>query len=1093
MMKVYIRVLLALTLLLFAVSAGAQNRFAVRGKVLDNTTGEPILGATVVEVSEDNRFLNGTISDFNGDFVLEVQGENSIIKVSFIGFTEQRIELKGKSFYTVKLSEDVKQLAGVDIVATRKESDGLVSIPKRDMTGSSVTVDFSQMQEVAATTVEDAIQGQLGGVDIVMNSGNPGSGATFVIRGMSSLNGSKPLFVINGIPNRINVGDDFDFAAADQEDIGQLVSVAPADIKSITVLKDAASTAPYGSDGANGVIVIETKSGTKGKPQFNFDYKFNYRESPKSIPMLNGDEYITLQREEKFNPTGLYTLDDQLAQDPRYKDFYNYNKNTDWISAVTRSTLSHEFNFQVSGGGDKTTYMASVNYTTDNGTTISTGLERLSNRVKLDYKVSDKILFQAEFAYSKTEVDGTPDYNWEKDDRFGGKSAKNVRSMAYLKMPNMSIWEYDANGVKTGNYFTPYLNYQGKDNRQYFNPVAMAVLGMDDASRNQITTNFSMIYDILKGLQFKPMISYIYQNDIQDQFIPYNAMGASWLNDHNNVAQKTNEDRTQLLIRSQLNYYKTFNENKHVFNSGFTWDIFTNKATSLLTATRNTASVYLTNPAAIAPWTVIGMGEGVNRKVAGRGYVNYKFLDRYIASVNFSIEGSSRMGIEKRWGFFPSGSLAWRIGSEPVLEDLTWLGKETKIKYSYGIQGNDNGIGNFDRHALYSPENPYITNPVFVPKQVQLDNLKWETTTQQNIGLEADLFRDKLHVVFDTYKKNTTDLIWTKDNAYPLPFSSGYGSLKVYNSGEIENRGWEFSFDYEVFRSSDRKWIVRANGNVSQNTNRFISFPETMSMEKDGTLDNMKYPKKVNLGEPIGSFYGVQYLGVYAYTSDAIAYDASGSPIYDMSGEPLQMSYRSGERFFQWGDAIYADINRDGSIDILDAVYLGDANPKIFGGFGGSIEYKSFAFKFSFFSRLMFDIANMTALETEAMNDTDNLSKAVLYRKRFEGDNEQGVIPRAYWDNKYNSLGSDRYIEDGSFLRLNNVTLAWRVPKSFCAKLGIRSATMNLNGRKLMTWTNYSGQDPEIAPVGGDPFYIGADNSKTPVPKVISFSINVGF
>jgi TonB-linked SusC/RagA family outer membrane protein len=1091
MMKVYIRVLLALTLLLFAVSAGAQNRFAVRGKVLDNTTGEPILGATVVEVSEaDGRFLNGTISDFNGDFVLEVQGENSIIKVSFIGFTEQRIELKGKSFFTVKLSEDVKQLAGVDIVATRQQSDGLVSIPKRDMTGSSVSVDFSQMQEVAATTVEDAIQGQLGGVDIVMNSGNPGSGATFVIRGMSSLNGSKPLFVINGIPNRINVGDDFDFASADQEDIGQLVSIAPADIKSITVLKDAASCAPYGSDGANGVIVIETKSGTKGKPQFNFDYKYNYRESPKSIPMLNGDEYITLQREQRFNPTGLYTLADQLAQDPRYRDFYNYNKNTDWVSAVTRSTRSHEYNMQVSGGGDRTTYIASVNYTTDNGTTINTNLKRLSNRVKLDYKVSDKILFQAEFAYSKMNQELSPDYNFSGNNRFNGR---NVRSMAYLKMPNMSIWEYDANGVKTGNYFTPYLNYQGKDNREYFNPVAMAVLGMDDATRDQIVTNFSMRYDILKGLQFKPLVSYIYQNDTEDQFIPYSAMGANWLNPHNNVAQKINEDRTQLLVRLQLNYYKTFSENKHVFNSGFTWDMFTNKSTSLLTATTNTASVYLTNPAAVAPWSAIKMGEGENRKVAGRGYVNYKLLDRYIASVNFSIEGSSRMGIEKRWGIFPSGSLAWRLGSEPVLENITWLGKESRIRYSYGIQGNDGGIGNFDRHALYSPENPYITNPVFVPKQVQLENLKWETTTQQNVGIDAELFREKLRLVFEFYRKNTTDLIWTGQNAYPLPYSSGYSNLKVYNSGELENRGWEFSFDYDIFRSNDRKWIVRANGNVSQNSNRFISFPETMSMEKDGTLDNKKYPKKVNLGEPIGSFYGVQYLGVYAYTSDAIAYDAAGNPIYDMSGEPLQMSYRSGQNFFQWGDAIYKDINNDGSIDIYDAIYLGDANPKIFGGFGGSVEYKSLTFKFTFFSRYKFDIANVAALDTEAMNSTDNQSKAVLYRKRFEGDNLPGVIPRAYWDNKYNSLGSDRYIEDGSFLRLNNVTIAWRVPKSLCAKLGIRSATMNLNGRKLMTWTNYSGQDPEIAPVGGNAFYIGADNSKTPVPKVFSFSLNVGF
>jgi len=370
---------------------------------------------------------------------------------------------------------------------------------------------------------------------------------------------------------------------------------------------------------------------------------------------------------------------------------------------------------------------------------------------------------------------------------------------------------------------------------------------------------------------------------------------------------------------------------------------------------------------------------------------------------------------------------------------------------------------------------------------LQLNNLKWESVSQYNFGIELNLFSDRLYIESDIYEKITSDLRF--DN-YNIPRSSGFNVLKSFNGGNLSNQGWELMIDMKIIRNDNWRWSV--NFNTSQNINTFTKLPENFNTEKSTSIGNGEYPLRIVEGEPIGSFFGFRYLGVYPSDADAIARDADGNVLYDKDGIPIPMTYVE-TYTFKGGDPIYEDINHDGKIDLNDVVYIGDSNPNYIGGFGTSVRYKNFDISCNFHYRLGFDIINQVALETEGMNDKNNQSKAVLSRWRIQGQDEEGMLPRAYMDHPCNNLGSDRYVEKGDFLRLINVMMQYRVKREFCEKLNLRHINLTLSGRKLLTFTQYSGQDPEINQDAKDPFWIGVDQANTPPPKMFTFSISVGF
>ena len=1073
-----------LTILALFSHAGtyAQQKTIIRGRVIDKNDKTTIVGANVIEYDKDNRVVSGTVCNANGDFVLEMKDIRNIVKVSFIGYTASEVKVDPTKPIIIEL-ESSSHVMDEIIVTAQAKGRGLTNLDDRDKASSSVKMDLRDMKESGALSVADALQGRVSGLDILSAGGDPGSGFRIVIRGLSSIGNSKPLIVIDGIPQS-SVPQDFNLGSANIEDIGTLINISVQDIKSVEVLKDGASTAAYGSKGADGVLLIETHKGKKGNVKIDYTYKKSLNIQPPAIPMLNGDEYIMMQREEQHNKYGIYDIPEGIAYDRSYASFYNYSKNTDWIGALTTQGTTDDHYVSISGGGEKATYFTSLSYIDEGGTTINTGANTFSTRVNLDYQLSKKLRFSINFSYThilnKYSYDGLTDEN---------NKTRDIRTMAYIKAPNMSIWEYDSNGNPIGNYFTPINSYQGAGDK-YYNPVAVANLGKNDQLHNNLTNTFAAYYNITSWLTFMQTATFDLQGQKNSKFLPYNAIGQDWLQWNVNIADEQNQIFQNFKTQTQLSFNTPFTNKKHQLTGTFTWNTEQERTENMEVQSNKTPSVQIQDPSINGQINWMGSGLIEKRFLEGVMSINYKFDDKYLLQTILTEDAHTSFGSNNRWGLFSGVSAGWRFGKETFMKDLAFLGEESKLKASWGKSGRqpDDSYVRYSQYANPTDGVPqsYMGNLAVVPIQPQLSNLKWETTASTNLGIDLFLFKDRLSITADFYKKVTTDLLF-KD--YNLPKSSGFQTLKWFNGGALENNGWEAMVNYNIIQRKDL--LVSINLNISQNTNSFTKLPANFNNENSTDVGNGQYPKIIVPGDPIGSFYGFRFKGVYANDADAVAKDAAGKTMYDNTGAPIPMTYKD-SYVFRGGDAIYEDVNHDGKIDLNDAVYLGNSNPKFYGGFGPAFRYKNLSFRADFQYRVGADIINNIALQTQGMNDKNNQSKAVLRRWRAQGQSEPDILPRAYLDNPANNLGSDRYVEKGDFLRLVNVMLSYRLGQKFCDKLHVRTLSMSLSARKIYTLTKYSGQDPEVSQDASDPFWIGVDNSRTPPPQIITFALSIG-
>jgi TonB-linked SusC/RagA family outer membrane protein len=1073
MKKIRITIILIVALCNFSI-AFAQERTILRGRVIDKSDKTTIIGATVVEYDTEDRVVNGTITNVNGDFVLQMNNPSNKVRVTVIGYKPFDVTVDPSRTIMVELESSDVALGEVTIIAEARSASTLTNIADRDRASAAVKVDLMDMQDIGVISAADALQGKVSGLDIISASGDPGSGSQLVIRGLSSMGNNQPLIVIDGIP-QFRVSSSFDLSSADSEDISNLINIALQDIKSIEVLKDAASTAIYGSQGADGVLLIETHKGRMGKVQFDYQYKNSMNFQPPAIPMLNGDEYIMLQLEAWHNSRGVFTIPPEIAYDRDYFDFHNYSQNTDWLKQITQNALTHDHYFSVSGGGEKTRYFTSFSYVDEGGTTINTRSERFSTRVNLDYFLSRNLLFQVKFNYSNNSVEGNVSLE-----------GRNIREMAYIKSPNMSIWEYDAYGKLTGEYFTPINSYQG-GGVSFFNPVAVANLGRNDRVENQLENTFLLQYRFNDWLIFRETVSFQYQGIKSKNYLPYNAIGADWLQWNINKAEEGNNLNQGIRTETQLAFNSPFRNQDHQLTGAFTWITDQNGYEWMNIQSNRTPSTKIQDPAVNAQINWIGTGSGESRMLSGLSNINYKFLDRYMVQTILRTDAHSSFGANNRWGLFKGVAFGWRFSSESFLNSLDWLG-ESMLKFSWGVAGRQPGDV-YARFATYesTSSGSYMLNPAIAPTRIQLNNLSWESISSYNLGLELNLFKERLYLQGDLYQKVTTDILFTN---YDIPYSSGYNTLRYLNGGEMTNVGWELMADYRAVRTKD--WLISFNFNSSQNINTFNKLPDNFNPERSTAIGNGQYPLRVQEGQPIGSFFGFRYLGVWASDEDVVARDADGNILLDSKGNPLPLRYTDSYTF-KGGDPIYEDINKDGKIDLNDVVYIGDSNPDFIGGFGTTIRYKNFDFGASFHYRIGFDIINGVAIQTQGMNNRNNQSKAVLSRWRVQGQDEVGMLPKAYMNHPANNLGSDRYVEKGDYLRLNNIKFGYQLSKDLCDKLGVRKANFTVSARKLLTFTKYTGQDPEVGQNASNPFWIGVDNANTPPPKIVTFSISVGF
>jgi TonB-linked SusC/RagA family outer membrane protein len=933
------------------------------------------------------------------------------------------------------------------------------------------------------------LQGRAAGVDIIATSGDPGAGMQIRIRGTSSISGSSnPLVVVDGMPYETSIPEDFNFGTADDQGYAALLNIAPSDIDTITILKDAAATAMWGSRAASGVIIINTKRGVVGKPKIVYAFTGTYSRRPETIPMLSGDQYSQLIPEEYMNRNGV-PLNTNTVKEFQYDPqevyyFNNYGQNTDWVGAITQTGLTGEHNLSLTGGGEKARYYSSVGYYNSRGVTLGTGFERLSTRLNLDYIVSDRIKFRTDISYTHTDTQR----NYV--NTYGSNDADRLRSVAYTKMPNMSIYEFDQSGVLTPNYFSPAQNVQGGYSSTY-NPVAMAEFAKNDQSGERIVPHFNLSVDIIPKIFVSTFdLQFDFNSTKTKSFLPQNATGRPITETVVNRASDADVDATSTIAKANFIYAPVLGE-KHTMSAILSLQSNDYRYQSHQVLTSNTASSLLTDPSNPSRTQNSELKLYTNssqaRNVSALLQTQYSFLDRYILNLGVRADGDSKFGPENRYGVFPSMSARWRVSGEPFMQSLDYL-DDLSFRVSWGQSGkapsNDyryfNIYGNFDTG--------YLGETGVYPQNIELSNLQWESLTGSNIGLNLQLFKRKLTVDVEFYKNTTENLIF-KD--LDLTTVSGYNKLDQ-NVGTIENQGWEVGLFTTPYKKG--KWQVDFNFNIASNQNIIREISEYYPSEKGNTDRNGEFKRFIQTDNPFGSFYGYRYKGVYTDLEATKAKDENGNVITGPNGQTVLMrfNYPSIDYVFQPGDAIYEDINKDGNIDSRDVVYLGNSNPKLTGGFGPNIIFnKRYKILFFFNYRLNYDIVNGTDMLTTNMYGWGNQSTATLSRWRNPGDVTN--MPRAVFGSGYNWLGSDRYVEDASFVRLRSVTFSYNLSQKLLKQMRLDDLRLYVTGDNLITFTNYRGQDPEVSMKSGDPFGIAIDNSSTPPTRRITLGLSTRF
>lgn len=1128
--------------LFFCVSSAMAQSHRITGNVYDDMGG--IMMANVVERDNNNRIVEATVTDINGNFSMVIKNPKDKLVVSYIGYKTWSQVIGNTTKFNIRM-QDNTQLAEVVVKAKPMTNTNGMSIPVKEISVATQTMNMDDVEGLSFASVDEALQGKIAGLDIVQNSGNLGSGTSMRLRGAATINGSaEPLIVVDG--NIFDLPDDvsqYDFNDLDNEEqFATLLSVNTEDIKDIKVLKDAAASAIWGSRGANGVLEITTRRGSRGKTKINFSYKFSGSWMPSGLNMLDGDGYTMMLKEAYFNPKQNSATSDmvELNYDPSYPvQYYNFNRNTDWVDAVNQFGQKHDYYVTLSGGGEKATFRISGGYTHQTGTIIKQTYDTFSTRLALDYFVSDRIKFTSNFALNYTDNHR----NWD------GSSTASILGKAYNCMPNMSIYEHDQNGELTGDYYkmlpsnpTPggaggnnyYSSTYLSDMKNIGNPVAIAHQAFSNQSTYRITPQFLLEYKLLstneEGHQLK-LNAEVYMdiyNESVNSYYPSTLTTDSW---NTGVNSTSNREYKSLAFtnREKLIFTPHFNTENVTMNLLGQFEFTTGNGTDQYIA-QNGLPTGMSSSIANAYLTSATSGTSEWRSASMLAQAHFGFYDgRYALSATVRRDGSTKFGKGRKWGTFPSVSARWNINQEPLFEKLTHamgLNEGTisilGVRASWAQVGQPPG-GEYLMYNKYSSIGSYGSSrymwQAIAPDNLRLTDLKWQTSNEWNLGANLNLFNDLIQLDFNYYDKRTKDLLMS---GVGIPSSTGFGSLPTKNVGTLRNHGWEFYLNTGKFLKTG-KFSMTAYLNIAQNFNEITAMDATAlaNLNNDYGYRNGEYLQRIQVGNSLGSIYGFRYLGVYRYDYEhngytetsrntygdntaaaaeergenatlPVARDANGAILYDSKGNPLHMYFNYGGTNYEFkgGDAIYEDVNHDGQINELDIVYLGNSFPKAQGGFGLNFNYGQWSLKFSFMYRFGQKIVNMARLNNESMRTNINQSQAVAWRWRKNGDITE--IPRAMnvIGTSYNVLASDRYVEKGDFLRLNYMQVGYSLSNKVCKDLGIQSLRISASANNLFCLTKYTGVDPEI---NFGAFSVSYDNSKTPRSKSFTVSVNLGF
>ena len=1022
-----------------------QATWVISGRVLD-VNEQPLPGATVL-IKGTNL---GTATNINGDYTLSVPQKPGVIVVTFIGFKSRELPYSSSGVYNFILDESSDALSEIVVI-------GYGAVEKKDLTGSVGQVNVDDLSLAPVSSFTEALAGRVAGVQVSSGDGQPGSSQSIVIRGSGSITQSNsPLYVIDGIPV-----ESFDASSLNTNDI-----------ESLTILKDASSTAIYGARGANGVVVIETKKGIVGKPIVSINSSLGFQNITKQMDVMSPYEFVKYQTELNLaDATNFYLSDGKTLES--YKEETGIN----WQDEVFRTGLTQIHDISLRGGVNETRYSASFSNYDQEAVIINTGFSRYQGRISLDQKINKKL--KAGFIV-----------NYAESTKFGIPASEGTNDVSNYLFYN--TWGYrpvSGNGVDLLTEEVDEDVITANDIR--INPVLTA----ENAHNKSIINNFSAQlytqYDISKDLMLKITAGTSSRKTRSEAFYnsktprgsansPINSRGVNGGIYFSGIRNLTNENI--------LTYKKTINR-YHRLNV-----LFGFSAQSRITDRYGYGTQLLPNETLGIP----GLDEGVPSNTVAEeskftlmsffNRLNYNYKSKYLFTATFRSDGSSKFAVDNRWGFFPSAAFAWNMNKEKFMRPLKFV-SNSKLRISYGLTGN-NRVGDFSYlPGLEVPANVTVSFDNATPYNTVIfdnlgnSNLKWETTKQLDIGYDLGLFNDRIELTADIYRKTTDDLLLNAQ----LPFTTGFSSA-YKNIGKIKNEGLELGVFSKNIQTESFTW--ESSFNISFNKNEVLSLAEGQNKLFSNPVFATYYDNSplwvAEVGKPVASFHGYVFDGIYQFED----FDNPSPDAYVLkntittNGNPREN--------IQPGDIKYKDLNKDGVVNSLDQTILGRATPIHFGGFNNNFSYKGFLLniflQWSYGNKIY--NANRLLLDGNAMLRR-NLNQYATYENRWTPESPSNEYFRTGGQGPF-GYHSSRVLEDGSYLRFKTVSIGYQIPTNFIKKFHLNSLTLQVSAQNLLTLTNYSGMDPEVS-VRNSALTPGFDYSAYPSAQTFVFSLKGSF
>jgi len=957
--------LFAATLAL-GLAVWAYGQKTVTGTITSAENGETIIGATIL-IKGTTR---GEVTDFDGNYSIEVPNDDAILVVAFTGLKTIEERVGNRTEVNFEMVSDIALLD--EIVVTGYGSQG-----RKVLTSAISSLDAKEIENLPAPSFDQMMQGRAAGVQISANSGTPGGSIFVRVRGTNSITaGSDPLYVVDGIPI---VSNPLEAEGTGGQRTSPIADINPADIQSIEVLKDAAATSIYGARAANGVVLITTKRGTKSR---NARVTLNTYAGIQNFWKDPSESVVDARTFEE--------LSNEAARNRGQAEPYpnpGSGVNTDWNSFIFRQDAPiYNVDLSISGGDDVVRYFVSGNSFVQNGIMRNNDYERQTGRINLDYRANDKLKFGTSLLYSRSNRTRSDNDN----NIYGGLGA------AFFNPPNIPAYQPDGSLTKFS---------------IFENPIAVAEFQDLSMVTNRVLANLFGEWEITDYLTFKSIASVDYNNIKEDAYWPTQMIEGAAVN---------GQGRSTVTVDDNLIWENVLTFQKGLGNDHFLTVLLGQSVqTSDFERTTAFGQQFPSNDfrritsAAIQTSSSQGSEWGIASLFAR---LNYDFAGKYLLNVNVRRDGSSRFGQDNRWGTFPSVGVGWRITEESFMDNNNFF-DELKLRASWGITGNQNGIGNFASLGLWNGGFNYDGAPGTSPAQLANPDLQWETTTQFNVGVDMTILNERLSLTFDYYRKLTEDLLLN----VPLPRTTGFSS-QIQNFGEIENEGWEFGINLAAIQTQEVEWNI--NFNVAHNeatATRLVAPIEAFT----------RSPIRIEEGLPLFSFWLHEQLGVDPQTGDAIWRTQNG------------------------------DSRSEGFNPSVDRFFVGDAQPDLFGGLTSDLSWKGFNLNMFWQFSLGNDQLHWNRFFQEHGGGR-NTQYHVSQLDRWQQPGDVTMIPRMTAENYSGSLRPSRFLEDGSYVRLKNITLGYNLPSSLTQKLGMRAARVYVAAQNLITITDYTGLDPEL-------------------------------